>query len=162
MWYVSQIGGATTLHIENAQLPSVNLIIWGGDKAWRFLTKKGARRYLEIMAAQKRRTHLCPAKKKCRNGNLCKVCSCASAALHSPGFFPDSTFLDLHGIDYFDIIQRAGDLVYVNAGIPYCVVNLNSNLAESCNLLPRVMLPSLGTDLLCACHPDHGGRSLKD
>ena len=28
--------------------------------------------------------------------------------------------------------------------------------------MPCVMLLSLGTDLLCACHPDHGGRSLKD
>ena len=156
MWYVGEKGSSTGMLMGRGALPLVSLSRYGGPTAWRIILSSSVPRYCKKIGSMRLKTNFCD-RATCRTGIPCKICSCDMAALHSPGLFPDSLFLRNNEIAYYDFLQQPGDLIYISPWTPYFSVNLQGNISESTNIMPRLLTALEMPQMTCKCPESFGG-----
>ena len=138
MWYVGGPGSITSLHVEDGDFASMNLLLKGEDKIWGFIEKK---EFLQL--GQKVKNYL----------NFEKEC----IIFHKPGFIIHPVLLKEWGINMQYLVQKAGDLVYVSEATMHFVVNMGLNIAEAINFAtPASTIKSAIT--FCNCSEKDIGR----
>ena len=162
MFLIGEAGSCSSVHIENGQMASVNLIVTkDGKKYWLILPYSSARLYNEVVRKLRLQTNKCQNKREsdnCRNGDPCVKCSCNRSPLHGPGFFPTIEFLQENNIPYYYFEQQARDLVFTLPGVAHAVINRTANVCEARNILPLILAKGHRQDLVCSCSQRIGGR----
>lgn len=108
----------TYTHIELNGLSSLNVLIRGAPKVWRFIHPADvgiiSEKIEEAMAED----------------NV-TFDSCDARLVHKPGSWIPMEVLKKLGIRFCTVIQRPGDVVYVGPEVPHCVMNLGYNVAHA-------------------------------
>ena len=142
MWYVGGPGSVTSLHVEDGDFPSINILLAGEEKVWGFIDKKQF-----PLLAEKVRQHL-------NNEKECLL-------FHKPGYIIHHGLLKEWGIDMQYLIQKPGDLVYVSGATLHFVVNTGLNMAEAINYATPAS--SIKPDItFCDCDESDIGRMRRE
>lgn len=126
--YVASPGSVSYLHNEVNGMPSINIVLGEGVKE----EDKGPKLWVVIHPP-----HLYKLSEYLGRGKNV----CPSLAVHNPGKFFDLSLLDRLGITYGIIVQRPGDVVFLNRDCPHMVLNLGYNVADA----TMFSTPSLNT-----------------
>ena len=111
MWYIGGSGSVTSLHVEDGDFASMNVLLKGKPKIWGFIDKKEF-----PVLALKVKSYL----------NIDKECR----IYHKPGLVIHHNLLKEWGINMQYVIQKAGDMVYVGEATMHFVVNVGLNIAK--------------------------------
>ena len=114
IWYVGGSGSIISLHVEDGDFASMNVLLKGKHKIWGFIDK------IEFpVLALKVKNYLNIDKEFC--------------IYYNPGFIIHHNLLKEWGINIQYVIQEAGDMVYVGEATMHFVVNVGLNIAEVIN-----------------------------
>ena len=114
MWYIGGPGSLTSLHVEDGDFASINILLQGESKIWGIIDQKQFPRL-----AEKVKEHV----------NDEKECH----LFHKPGYIIHHSLLKEWNIDMENFIQEVGDLVYISEATLHFVVNTGLNMAEAIN-----------------------------
>ncbi|KAH9226518.1 hypothetical protein K456DRAFT_1798110, partial [Colletotrichum gloeosporioides 23] len=127
-FYFAKDGGTCTpMHIEDAGLPSVNMVRWGSPKTW-LIIEPGSSRRLEEFAASRTLGGKTSGGRRRSYGRK----TCSQFIRHANILFSQET-LDGWGIKYSIVVCKPGELIVTLPYTYHQVVNLGMNLAESTN-----------------------------
>ncbi|KAH0438426.1 JmjC domain-containing histone demethylation protein [Colletotrichum camelliae] len=129
-FYLAKDGGTCTpMHIEDAGLPSVNMVRWGSPKVWLIIEPGSSRRFEELVASKATSRKTSGHRQALYGRN-----TCSQFIRHSNILFSRETLNDW-GIKYSIAVCKPGELIVTLPYTYHQVVNLGTNLAESTNVL---------------------------
>ena len=143
MFYIGNAGSFTELHVEDSIADSANVIHAGKEKIWMFVNREDYARINQIVA-QKLKDFLDV------NNDEAGLESCV-LPLHHKNLILTPRFLDEHEIRYEFLVQRPGDLVYVQYGVLHQVINVGLNVAEAINVGSDAWNVAKELKMLCPC-----------
>ncbi|KAL3291811.1 JmjC domain-containing histone demethylation protein 3D [Colletotrichum asianum] len=129
-FYFAKDGGTCTpMHIEDAGLPSVNMVRWGSPKTW-LIIEPGSSRRFEEFAASRTLGGKTSGGRRPSHGRK----TCSQFIRHANILFSQQT-LDSWDIKYSIVVCKPGELIVTLPYTYHQAVNLGMNLAESTNVL---------------------------
>uniref|UniRef100_A0A914YG36 JmjC domain-containing protein n=1 Tax=Panagrolaimus superbus TaxID=310955 RepID=A0A914YG36_9BILA len=132
MIYAGERGTYSSLHVEDADYPSANILFPGSaGKAWIGIHPEDQNELDDYIRNQFRST-------------------CASPTLHKD-LVVDIDLLERLNLRWYYFIQRPGDIIVTTPSAPHQVINLGYNLAEAMNFYASRHLVAARRRIACNC-----------
>lgn len=161
MTYVSLPNSGSALHLEYAELYSVNYIVpirdendreLCGAKGWLLIAPGQVLDYEEAVSDLGLRYPCCKQKCTPKTTKSCRYCGCPHAVFHESYTLPHSNFLNKHRIAHAYLLQRPGDFVIIRSTTPHMVESFGVTIAESRNFFPATFKGMHLQEYTCYCY----------
>lgn len=135
-YYIGSPYSISSMHCEDGNLDAANLLLAGpnsGYKIWLIINPLYSY-YLNALITLKIDELKKNIKSKKKQHYLTKWDSNCPTPFHHKSLVLTTKFLRTHNIKYKIVVQRPGDLIYIQPGVYHQVVNGNTNACEAVNV----------------------------